>query len=93
MYLFVQLMNSAATAADNDDDDDDDGGGDVGDVDSLKTLELFDLFRLTHLSLDAIRQQCTCLRTLNLGQCWKVSVMTQYQLTWPRIYVNTHSDW
>ena len=91
MYLFVQLMNSAATAADNDDDDDDDdgngggsGGGDVdddGDVDSLKTLELFDLFRLTHLSLDAIRQQCTCLRTLNLGQCWKVSVMTQYPLT------------
>jgi len=75
-------MSSAATAADNDDDDDDDDdGGGGGDVDSLKTLELFDLFRLTHLSLDAIRQQCTCLRTLNLGQCWKVSVMTQYQLT------------
>ena len=43
-------------------------------TDSLITLELFGLFVLTHVALDSIRQHCTSLRTLNVGQCWKVSL-------------------
>ena len=43
-------------------------------LDSLLTLELFGLFGLTHVSLDAIREHCVALCTLNVGQCWKVSL-------------------
>ena len=43
-------------------------------IDSLCTLELFGLFSLSHVTLDALRQHCTRLRTLNLGQCYKVQL-------------------
>jgi len=41
---------------------------------SLKRLELFGMFGLTHNSAQAISQNCPHLITLNLGQCWKVSL-------------------
>jgi len=61
VYLLLLLL----LLGDVDDNDDD--------VDcSLLTLELFGLFSLTHVALDAIRQHCTTLRSLNVGQCWRV---------------------